>query len=100
MRAMTIIDPKVFLSQASLGKILSIVKFGSSIHISNPGDIDLCIVTKNGVFFEFLAEKPFTLVPENVDISLMREEEIKNTSSFRFGSHGVHLLCSLQDGVA
>lgn len=98
--AITTIDPKIFLSQESLREILSIVQFGSSIHTSNPGDIDLCIVTKNGAFFEFLAGEPFALVPKNIDISLMREEEIKDTSSFRFGSHGVHLLCSLQDGVA
>lgn len=97
---MTTTDPKTFLSQKSLGKILSIVQFGSSIHASNPGDIDLCIVIKKGAFFEFLAGEPFALVPKNIDISLIREEEIKDTSSFRFGSHGVHLLRSLQDGVA
>lgn len=100
MKAVTTIDPKTFLSQKSLEKILSIVQFGSSIYTSNPGDIDLCIVTKNGDFFEFLAGEPFALVPKNIDISLVREEEIEDASSFRFGSHGVHLLCSLQDGVA
>lgn len=100
MKAMTTTDPKTFLSQKSLGEILSIVQFGSSIHASNPVDIDLCIVTKNGAFFEFLEGEPFALVPKNIDVSLIREEEIKDTSSFRFGSHGVHLLCSLQDGVA
>lgn len=93
------IDPKTFLSQKSLGEILSIVQFGSSIHTPNPGDIDLCIVTKSGAFFEFLAGKPFALVPENIDISLVREEEVGSTSSFRFGSHGIHLLRPLQDGV-
>jgi len=100
MKAVTTIDPKTFLSQKSLGEILSVVQFGSSVHTSDPGDIDLCIVTKNGAFFEFLTGEPFALVPKNIDISLVREEEVGSTSSFRFGSHGVHLLCSLQDGVA
>lgn len=96
----TTLDPRTLLSEEALGKILSIVQFGSSIHVSSPGDIDLCVVTKNGSFFDFLAMEPFVHIPKNIDISLMREEELKNTESFRFGGHGVHLLCSLQDGVA
>lgn len=100
METVTTINPKTFLSQKSLEKVLSIVQFGSSVHISNPADIDLCIITKNGAFFDFLATKPFTRIPKNIDISLVREEEIKTTGSFRFGSHGVHLLCSLQNGMA
>jgi hypothetical protein len=83
-----------------MGKVLSIVQFGSSIHTSNPGDIDLCIVIKEGAFFDFLAMNPFTCTPKNIDISLIREEEMKNTTAFRFGSHGIHLLCALQNGVA
>lgn len=100
MKAITTIDPKTFLSKKSLEEILSIVQFGSSVHTSNPRDIDLCIVTKNGAFFDFLSQGPFALVPKNIDISLVREEEIRDTNSFRFGSHGVHLLRSLQNGVA
>lgn len=83
-----------------LERILSIVQFGSSIHVSNPGDIDLCVVTKDGAFFDFLARAPFAAIPKNIDISLIREEELKNTGQFRFGSHGAHLLCSLQAGKA
>ena len=88
MKDATVIDPKTFLSQKSLEEILSIVQFGSSVHTLNPGDIDLCLVTRRGVFFEFFAGEPFARVPKNVDISLVREEELENTDSFRFGSHG------------
>jgi hypothetical protein len=100
MNAVTSVDPKTFLTPRSLEEILSIVQFGSSVHISNPKDIDLCIVTKKDAFFDFLADEPFSAIPKNIDVSLVREEEINDLNSFRFGSHGVHLLCSLQDGVA
>ena len=76
------------------------MQFGSSLHTDNPGDIDLCVITKKGTFFDFLAGKPFMLIPKNIDISLVREEEIGDSNQFRFGSHGIHLLCSLQDGTA
>src|SRR3989344_9526424 len=99
MKFITTVDPKEFLSRESLGKLLSIVQFGSSVHMPNPGDIDLCIVTRNGTFFDFLDAGPFVSAPQNIDISLVREEEL-DSSPFRFGSHGIHLLCSLQDGVA
>ncbi|MDE1945304.1 MAG: hypothetical protein KGI03_03475, partial [Patescibacteria group bacterium] len=73
---MNTVDPRTFLSQECLGKVLSIVQFGSSIHTPHPGDIDLCVVTKKGNFFEFLLAKPFASVPASIDVSLVREEEI------------------------
>jgi len=100
MGCLTTIDPKTFLSPRNLEGILSIVQFGSSLYSENPGDIDLCVVTKKGCFFDLLAEKSFTQVSSNIDISLLKEEELKGTDFFRFGSHGVHLLVSLREGKA
>lgn len=100
MGGLTTIDPKVFLSPRTLEGILSIVQFGSSLYSEEPGDIDLCVVTKKGYFFDLLAEKSFTLISPNIDISLLREEELRESDFFRFGSHGIHLLVSLREGKA
>lgn len=96
----TTINPNMFFSPQTLKSVLSIVQFGSSLYSENPGDIDLCVVTKKGCFFDLLAEKSFTQIPPNIDISLLKEEELKGTDFFRFGSHGVHLLVSLREGKA
>lgn len=95
-----LIDPNTFLSSRTLESILTIVQFGSSLYLESPGDVDLCIVTKKGSFFNLLAGKLFTQMPSNIDVSLLREEELGSSDSFRFGSHGVHLLVSLREGRA
>ncbi len=100
MGDLTTIDPNAFFSPQTLESVLSIVQFGSSLYSEKPGDIDLCVVTKKGCFFGLLAEKSFTQMPPNIDIILLKEEELKGTDFFRFGSHGVHLLVSLREGKA
>ena len=100
MEAATVGDPSKFLSAQALENILSIVQFGSSLHTDKPGDIDLCVVVKEGCFFNLLSDRPFVQKPSNIDISLLREEELVGSDSFRFGSHGAHLLVSLREGRA
>lgn len=93
-------DPTKFLSPRTLEDILSIVQFGSSLYSGKPGDIDLCVVTKRGRFFDLLADESFAQISSNIDISLLKEEELRISDFFRFGSHGVHLLVSLREGRA
>lgn len=77
--------------------IIGIIKFGSSVGGKKYNDIDLAVIIKKNCYFKFLK----LINPEdfkNFDISLIREEEIKNLNKFRFGSHGQHLIPVFQKG--
>lgn len=72
--------------------ISSVLRFGSSLYKDVPGDIDLCIVTKKDHFFLLIGKDPFKDKGVEIDITLVREEEISASKDFKFGSHGVHLI--------
>ncbi|HRH55612.1 MAG TPA: hypothetical protein PK609_01980 [Candidatus Paceibacterota bacterium] len=81
----------------SARNIASVVQFGSSLHSEAHGDIDLCVVIRSGEFYEFVNAIQSISLPEQWDISLLRNEEL-GVAPFRYGSHGQHLLLSIKQG--
>ena len=81
------------------GLIVGVIRFGSSLYSSNPGDIDLAIITTKGKLDEFVNllvdDKSLT----GYDISLIKEEEINSSKKFYFGGHGQHLVESIRNGI-
>lgn len=88
----------IFKDGDLLRHIACIIQFGSSLHSTTSGDIDLCVVVRKGAFYPFLAAIQDAQIPATYDISLLREEELL-LNPFRFGSHGPHLLLSIKKGV-
>lgn len=98
VNARTALPPASFFSEADLECIDCIVQFGSTLYDQDPADIDLCVVTRPGMFYEFVDSDVNKRIPACVDISLLRCEEVSPKQHFRFGSHGVHLLVPLKSG--
>ena len=77
--------------------VLSIIQFGSSIRRKTDNDIDLAIILK-GETYNKLFKKLGKFNIEGFDISVIKEEELKNLKQFKFGSHGLHFAKSLKNG--
>ena len=77
--------------------IAAIIQFGSSLRRESHRDLDVAVVVRRGLYEKFLQE-PRRRRLGQLDISVIREEEVLSSRKFRFGGHGAHFLYSLIHG--
>lgn len=89
--------PKILNDLISSDYIISVIQFGSSIRKNNYKDIDIAVIVKQNCYKKFIKQiygKKFI----GLDISVIKEEEIKKPNKFKFGNHGAHFSYSLKNG--
>jgi len=89
--------PACLQDAIDLGYVVGVIQFGSSLRKEAFRDIDLAVILRRNSYARFL-RKVYGKKFLGLDISLIREEELRRPKQFRFGSHGLHFAKALQQG--